>query len=85
VTRGSKKHLTEILYLLGNKLNKTEYAKVTSAMSMLFVGHTFEMSEDGFEFINLCVQAKKDAHLHQIQKNYNNPRQNNIVLLKPKK
>lgn len=85
MARGSKKHLTEILHLLGNRLNKAEYAKVTSAMSMLFVGHTFEMSEDGFEFINLCVQAKKEAHLFQIKKNYKNPRQNNIILLKPKK
>ena len=78
-------NLVTALELLSDKLTPKEYAKVTSIMSMLFVGHTFEMSEDGFEFINLCVQAKKDAHLHQIQKNYNNPRQNNIVLLKPKK
>jgi hypothetical protein len=62
----NKKHMEEVLELLANRLNKIEYAQVTSAMSMLFIGHTFGMSEDGFEFINLAIQSRKSAHEKRI-------------------
>ena len=55
-------------------------AKVTSAMSMLFVGHTFGMSEDGFEFINLAIKTKKN----NINKPTKITRQDNVIKLKPK-
>jgi|TARA_R110000796_G_scaffold65155_1_gene150598 hypothetical protein len=83
--KASKEHLEEILHLLANKLNKNEYAMVTSAMSMMFVGHTFDMSEDGFELINLCIKAKKEAHINRVYNFIEKPRQASIVLLKPKK
>ena len=79
----SKRHMEEILQLLANRLNKEEYATVTSAMALLFVGHTYDMSEDGFEFINLAIHSRKNAHidrLHQMK-----TLQSKIVKLKPNK
>jgi len=79
-----KKHtrddMQEVLQILANKLDRLEYAKVTSAMSMLFVGHTFGMSEDGFEFINLAIKTKKN----NINKPTKITRQDNVIKLKPK-
>ena len=82
----TKEHMAEILELLANRLNKDEYANVTSAMSMLFIGHTFDMTEDGFEFINLVIQSKKVAHQKRIHKKLiEKPLQAKIIKLKPKK
>jgi hypothetical protein len=53
-------NLVTALELLSDKLTPKEYAKVTSIMSMLFVGHTFDLSDDGFEFVNLCISVKKN-------------------------
>ena len=78
--------MQEVLELLANRLNKNEYAQVTSAMSMLFIGHTFDMSEDGFEFINLAIQSRKSAHEKRlVQKNDNvKSLQAKIIKLKKK-
>jgi len=81
----TKEHMQDILEMLANRLNKTEYAEVTSAMSMMFLGHTFEMSEDGFEFVNLAIHARKHAHEKRIHKKMNEkPLQAKIIKLKPK-
>lgn len=77
--------MAEVLELLANRLNKDEYAAVTSAMSMLFIGHTFDMSDDGFEFINLAIESKKNAHEKRIVNMKTKSLQNKIVKLKPKK
>jgi hypothetical protein len=82
--RGSKQHMAEILELLADRLNKEEYATVTSAMSMLFVGHDFEMSEDGFEFINLAIESRSNAHENRIAKMKTKTLQSKVVRLKPK-
>ena len=49
-------------------------------MSMLFVGHTFQLSEDGFEFINLVIKTKKNQGKKLVKIN----RQSNIIKLKPR-
>ena len=51
--------LEESLEILAVKLDLSEYTKVTSIMTMMFVGHTFEMSDDGFELINLITKTVK--------------------------
>lgn len=79
-----KKHtrddMQEVLQILANKLDRRDYAKVTSAMSMLFVGHTFGMSIDGFEFINLAIKTKKNMTNKEVKIT----RQDNVIKLKPK-
>ena len=45
--------LNESLEILARTLDLKDYTKVTSVMTMMFVGHQFEMSDDGFEFVNL--------------------------------
>ena len=72
-------NLLSVLELLSDKLNPREYAKVTSVMSMLFVGHTFELSDDGFEFVNLCINVKK-----KYRKKVVKSLQGNVIRLKPK-
>ena len=72
-------NLVSVLELLSDKLNPREYAKVTSVMSMLFVGHTFELSEDGFEFVNLCISVKKNYNKRAVKS-----LQGNVIRLKPK-
>jgi hypothetical protein len=58
--RVNRGNLVTVLELLSDKLTPKEYAKVTSVMSMLFVGHTFDLSDDGFEFVNLCINVKRN-------------------------
>jgi hypothetical protein len=77
--RLTKEHMTECLQVLANRLSKEEYAAITSMMSMLFIGHTFELSEDGFEFVNLSIKIKKQIN----KKDFDLSRQNNIIKLKP--
>jgi hypothetical protein len=77
--RLTKEHMTECLQVLANRLSKEEYAAVTSMMSMLFIGHTFELSEDGFEFVNLSIKIKKQIN----KKDFDLSRQDNIIKLKP--
>ena len=71
--------MIECLQILANKLTREEYAAVTSMMSMLFIGHTFELSEDGFEFVNLSIKIKKQIN----KKDFDLSRQDNIIKLKP--
>jgi len=71
--------MIECLQILANKLTREEYAAVTSMMSMLFIGHTFELSEDGFEFVNLSIKIKKQIN----KKDFGLSRQDNIIKLKP--
>lgn len=72
-------NLVTALELLSDKLTPREYAKVTSIMSMLFVGHTFDLSDDGFEFVNLCINVKK-----KYRKKVVKSLQGNVIRLKPK-
>ena len=76
VNRGN---LVTVLELLSDKLTPKEYAKVTSVMSMLFVGHTFDLSDDGFEFVNLCINVKRNYRKKIIKS-----LQGNVIKLKPK-
>jgi hypothetical protein len=73
-------NLVTALELLSDKLTPREYAKVTSIMSMLFVGHTFDLSDDGFEFVNLCISVKKNYRKKRAVKSL----QGNVIRLKPK-
>ncbi len=51
--------LNESLEILARTLDLKDYTKVTSIMTMMFVGHQFEMSDDGFELINLITKTRK--------------------------
>jgi len=77
--RVNRGNLITVLELLSDKLTPKEYAKVTSLMSMLFVGHTFELSDGGFEFVNLCINVKK-----KYRKKVVKSLQGNVIRLKPK-
>ena len=78
--RHTRDDMQEVLQILADKLDRRDYAKVTSAMSMLFVGHTFGMSIDGFEFINLAIKTKKNMTNKEVKIT----RQDNVIKLKPK-
>lgn len=78
--RHTRDDMQEVLQILADKLDRKDYAKVTSAMSMLFVGHTFGMSIDGFEFINLAIKTKKNITNKEVKIT----RQDNVIKLKPK-
>jgi len=77
--RVNRGNLVTVLELLSDKLTPKEYAKVTSVMSMLFVGHTFDLSDDGFEFVNLCINVKRNYRKKIIKS-----LQGNVIKLKPK-
>jgi len=79
-TKHTRNDIQEVLQIIADKLDRKEYAKVTSAMSMLFVGHTFGMSIDGFEFINLAIKTKKN----NTKKEPKITRQDNVIKLQPK-
>lgn len=82
----TREHMIEVLTMLSNRLNKSEYTSVTSLMAMMFLGHTFELSEDGFEFIKLAVDVNKEAQQERIADMYTKKAlQSKIVRLKPKK
>jgi len=71
-------NLVTALELLSDKLNPKEYAKITSIMSMLFIGHTFNLSEDGFEFVSLCITIKKNSSKKRVKSLHGN-----VIKLKP--
>ena len=75
-----KNNLSDVLIILAQKLDAREYSKVTGVMSMLFIGHSFDLSDDGFEFINLAIKTKKEAH----KKTFKKALHNNVIRLKPK-
>ena len=76
----TRNDVQDVLQILADKLDRKEYAKVTSLMSMLFVGHTFQLSDDGFEFINLVIKTKKNQAKKLVKIN----RQSNVIKLKPR-
>jgi len=78
--RIKKSNLESVLEILAHKLDSKEYSKVTSVMSMLFIGHQFDLTSDGFEFINLAIKIKKESH----KKTFKKALHNNVIKLKPK-
>jgi hypothetical protein len=75
-----KTNLEAALEILANKLDSKEYSKVTSVMSMLFIGHQFDLTPDGFEFINLAIKIKKESH----KKTFKKALHGNVIKLKPR-
>lgn len=73
--------LNEALEILAVKLDLQEYTKVTSIMTMMFVGHTFEMSDDGFELINLITKTRKNIKKQVVKKIIKKGRQGNVFKL----
>ena len=59
--------LEESLEILARSLSLPDYTKVTSIMTMMFVGHTFEMSDDGFELINLITKTRKNIKKEKLK------------------
>lgn len=75
----TRKEIEKCLQILANNLTVEDYTKVTSLMAMLFVGHKFELSDDGFEFINLAIKTKKQEKT----KKFHITRQDNVIKIKP--
>jgi len=73
--------LEESLEIMANKLDVKEYTKITSIMTMMFVGHTFEMSADGFELINLITKIRKKIRKEKIEKIIKKGRRGNLIKL----
>lgn len=73
--------LEESLEILACTLNLKDYTKVTSVMTMMFVGHQFEMSDDGFELINLITKTRKAVKANKIKKIIKKGRQGNVFKL----
>jgi|TARA_R100000149_G_scaffold63903_1_gene35390 hypothetical protein len=73
--------IADVLTIIAKNSTDEEYAKITSAMSMLFVGHTFDLSEDGFEFINLAIKIRKNKKNGLISLT----KKDNIIKITPKK
>ena len=78
--RIKKDNLEQALEILAANLNSKDYSKVTGVMSMLFIGHQFNLSGDGFEFINLAVKIKKESH----KKTFKKALHGNVIKLKPR-
>ena len=76
-----KGQLDEALEILALKLDLKEYTKVTSIMTMMFVGHTFEMTPDGFELISLITKTRKAVKSKKIKKIIQKGRQGNVFKL----
>jgi len=72
--------LNESLEILARTLDLKDYTKVTSIMTMMFVGHQFEMSDDGFELINLITKTRKAVKKEKI-KVIKKTRQGNVFKL----
>ena len=72
--------LNESLEILARTLDLKDYTKVTSVMTMMFVGHQFEMSDDGFELINLITMTRKAVKKEKI-KVIKKTRQGNVFKL----
>jgi len=73
--------LNESLEILARTLDLKDYTKVTSIMTMMFVGHTFEMSDDGFELINLITKTRKAVKNEKVKKIIKKGRQGNVFKL----
>ena len=79
--RITKNQLDKALQILAEKLDPVEYSKVTSVMSLLFVGHQFGLSSDGFEFVNLAIKTKKEYRKKRFKKTLHG----NVISLKLKR
>jgi len=79
--RITKNQLDKALQILAEKLDPVEYSKVTSVMSLLFVGHQFGLSSDGFEFVNLAIKTKKEHRKKRFKKTLHG----NVISLKLKR
>ena len=73
--------LNESLEILARTLDLKDYTKVTSVMTMMFVGHQFEMSDDGFELINLITMTRKAVKNEKVKKIIKKGRQGNVFKL----
>ena len=73
--------LNESLEILASTLDLKDYTKVTSVMTMMFVGHQFEMSDDGFELINLITMTRKAVKNEKVKKIIKKGRQGNVFKL----
>ena len=73
--------LDESLEILARTLDLKDYTKVTSVMTMMFVGHTFEMSDDGFELINLITKTRRAVKANKVKKIIKKGRQGNVFKL----
>lgn len=82
IIKGSKDHLAYIFGILAKNLDKDEYAHVVAAMQMLFIGHDFHCTPDGFELVNMSIRAKEFVKKDAI-KNKIKARQDNIIHIKP--
>ena len=58
-----------------------DITKVTSVMTMMFVGHQFDMSDDGFELINLITRTRKLINAKKVKKILKKGRQGNVFKL----
>ena len=73
--------LNESLEILASTLDLKDYTKVTSVMTMMFVGHQFDMSDDGFELINLITRTRKLVNAKKVKKIIKKGRQGNVFKL----
>ena len=73
--------LNESLEILASTLDLKDYTKVTSVMTMMFVGHQFDMSDDGFELINLITRTRKLINAKKVKKIIKKGRQGNVFKL----
>ena len=73
--------LNESLEILASTLDLKDYTKVTSVMTMMFVGHQFDMSDDGFELINLITRTRKLIYAKKVKKIIKKGRQGNVFKL----
>tara|TARA_B110000211_G_scaffold146483_1_gene167007 strand:+ start:997 stop:1257 length:261 start_codon:yes stop_codon:yes gene_type:complete len=73
--------LNESLEILASTLDLKDYTKVTSVMTMMFVGHQFDMSDDGFELINLITMTRKAVNAKKVKKIIKKGRQGNVFKL----
>ena len=73
--------LNESLEILARTLDLKDYTKVTSVMTMMFVGHQFDMSDDGFELINLITRTRKLINAKKVKKIIKKGRQGNVFKL----
>lgn len=84
VVKGSKEHLEYIFKLLASNLNDNDYSHVIAVMQMIFVGHSFYCTPDGFELVNMSIKAKQEAKKSRIKSKIK-ARQGNVISINPNK
>ena len=82
IVKGSKEHLGYIFGILAENLDKDEYAHVVAVMQMLFIGHDFYCSPDGFELVNMSIRAKEFVKKKETKSKIKS-RQDNVIHIKP--